>query len=252
MIPTLECDHLSKVYGDFRAVDQVTLAVEAGEIFGFLGPNGAGKTTTIRLLMGMLIPSAGTARIGGRDCHLERTEVKRLVGYLPDNPTFQDYLRGEEILRFVADMHGLDGPTSHLKVTELLERFGLTEAAREFAVNYSMGMKRKLGLACAQIHQPQVLILDEPTNGLDPIAAREVQNWISETARAGKTVFLSTHLLDMAERLCHRVGIINRGRLLAVGTPLDLKAQLCPDGSLEEVFFAVTEHGQPEVLNRSN
>lgn len=237
----IECLDLSKAYNAFRAVDQVTMQVRAGEIFGFLGPNGAGKTTTIRLLMGMLVPSAGSASIHGLDCHRERAEVKRWVGYLPDNPTFHDYLRGTEILRFVGEMHGLRGDELKSRVAELLEQFSLSDAAFEFAVNYSTGMRRKLALACAQIHQPQVLILDEPTNGLDPLASREMQNWVVSSAQAGKTIFMSTHLLDMAEKLCHRVGIIHRGQLLAVGTPQELKERLCPGGSLEEVFFKVTQ-----------
>ena len=236
----IECASLSKVYGSFRAVNAISLEVQPGEIFGFLGPNGAGKTTTIRMLMGMLIPSQGQARILGLDCQKDRVEVKRRVGYLPDNPVFQDYLRGVEILQFVGEMHGLSGQLLVERVTQLLEQFSLTDAAYEFAVNYSMGMKRKLGLACAQIHNPDVYILDEPTNGLDPIAQREVQNWILESARAGKTIFLSTHLLDMAEKLCHRVAIIHRGEILTVGSPQQLKDQLSAGGSLEEVFFAVT------------
>lgn len=236
----IECASLSKVYGSFRAVNAISLEVQPGEIFGFLGPNGAGKTTTIRMLMGMLIPSQGQARILGLDCQKDRVEVKRRVGYLPDNPVFQDYLRGVEILQFVGEMHGLSGRLLVERVTQLLGQFSLTDAAYEFAVNYSMGMKRKLGLACAQIHDPDVYILDEPTNGLDPIAQREVQTWILESARAGKTIFLSTHLLDMAEKLCHRVAIIHQGEILTVGSPQQLKDQLSAGGSLEEVFFAVT------------
>lgn len=236
----IECALLSKVYGSFRAVNAISLEVQPGEIFGFLGPNGAGKTTTIRMLMGMLIPSQGQARILGLDCQKDRVEVKRRVGYLPDNPVFQDYFRGVEILQFVGEMHGLAGQSLVTRVTQLLEQFSLTDAAYEFAVNYSMGMKRKLGLACAQIHNPDVYILDEPTNGLDPIAQREVQNWITSSAQAGKTIFLSTHLLDMAEKLCHRVAIIHQGEILTVGSPQQLKDQLSAGGSLEEVFFAVT------------
>jgi ABC-2 type transport system ATP-binding protein len=243
-MPEIECLELSKDYGSFHALDRLTLEVEAGEIFGFLGPNGAAKTTTIRLLMGMLIPTAGMARIHNLDCHKERARVKQWVGYLPDNPTFHDYLHGKEILRFVGEMHGLSGNALEDRVSQLLDRFSLADAALEFAVNYSTGMKRKLGLACAQLHEPQVYILDEPTNGLDPIASREVHKWITESAQQGKTIFLSTHLLDMAEKLCHRVGIIDRGKLLAVGRPQDLKDKLCFGGSLEEVFFSVTQQEQ--------
>lgn len=237
----IECTALTKEYGKFRALDGLNLTVAAGEVFGFLGPNGAGKTTTIRLLMGMLIPTSGSATIHGLDCHKHRAEVKRWVGYLPDTPVYQDYLRGAEILQFVGEMHGLTSQQLKTQLPQLLENFSLSDAANEFAVNYSMGMKRKLGLACAQLHDPQVFILDEPTNGLDPIASRDVQNWILESAKNGKTIFLSTHLLDMAAKICHRVGIINKGELLAIGTPQELQAQLSPGGTLEEVFFAVTQ-----------
>lgn len=237
----VECRQLTKEYGNFRALDSVTLEANRGEILGFLGPNGAGKTTTIRLLMGMLIPSGGRALIHGLDCQTDRVEVKRHVGYLPDQPVFHDYLRGEEILRFVGEMHGVNRDVLDRKVPMLLETFGLTDAASEFAVNYSTGMKRKLGLACAQIHDPEVYILDEPTNGLDPVGSRDLQNWIRESARNGKTIFLSTHLLDMAEKLCDRVGILDNGRLLAIGPLSELKDRLCPGGSLEQIFFKVTQ-----------
>lgn len=236
----IRCEGLCKTYGNYRALDGVDLKVESGEIFGFLGPNGAGKTTTIRLLMGMLIPTAGKAAIHGLDCHIHRAEVKRFVGYLPDSPMFQDFLTGDEILRFVGEMHGFRGADLERRISKFLERFSIADAAREYAVNYSMGMKRKLALACAHIHDPRVFILDEPTNGLDPLAGREVQDWITAGAKSGKTIFLSTHLLDMADKLCHRVGIIHRGKLLAAGSPEELKGQWAPGGSLEDVFFAVT------------
>lgn len=240
-MPAIECNELTKDYGAFRALNRLSLQVAPGEIFGFLGPNGAGKTTTIRLLMGMLIPTSGTARVDGLDCHADRAEVKRKVGYLPDNPTFPEYLRGREVLQFMGEMHGLQNDLLNDRIDQYLKQFVLTEAASDFAVNYSAGMKRKLALACAHLHDPQVYILDEPTNGLDPMATRDIQNWILSGARTGKTIFLSTHLLDMAEKLCSRVGIILRGELLAVDTPQKLKERLCPGGSLEEAFFRVTE-----------
>jgi ABC-2 type transport system ATP-binding protein len=240
-------EKLSKVYGSFAAVRDLDLSVEKGEVFGFLGPNGAGKTTTIRMLMGILVPSRGRAVIDGLDCQRDRAEVKRHVGYLPDNPIFYDYLRGREILEFVGEMHGYSNSAVKPMAAELLDEFGLSDATEEFAVNYSMGMKKKLGLACALIHNPPVLILDEPTNGLDPRAAREVQDRLRKSAAEGKTIFLSTHLLDMAEKLCTRVGIIHKGELVAVG-PLDtLRERVVPGGSLEEVFLKVT---QPEDENR--
>jgi ABC-2 type transport system ATP-binding protein len=202
-------------------------------------------TTTIRLMMGILVPTAGEVRIDGLDCHRDGVQVKRRVGYLPDNPIFYDYLRGREILQFVGEMHDLPRRDAQARSRRLLAELGLEEVAEEFAVNYSMGMKKKLGLACALIHEPSVLILDEPTNGLDPRAAHDVQERLRRSASEGTTVFLSTHLLDMAERLCSRIGIIHRGHLVATGSPQELKDQVAAGGSLEEVFLTVTEESAP-------
>jgi ABC-2 type transport system ATP-binding protein len=235
--------HLTKRYGEFTAVSGLDLVVRRGEVFGFLGPNGAGKTTTIRMMMGILVPSGGRAMIDGLDCQADRVELKRRVGYLPDNPVFYDYLRGREILEFVGEMHGLPRSEAEQRAGRLLAELMLDDAAEEFAVNYSTGMKKKLGLACALIHDPSVLILDEPTNGLDPRASREVQERLRLASAQDKTIFLSTHLLDMAERLCSRVGIIHKGDLVAVGPLRELQDKVVPGGSLEEVFLKVT---QPE------
>jgi ABC-2 type transport system ATP-binding protein len=237
----IEFHEVSKTYGDFTAVRNLALAVDKGEVFGFLGPNGAGKTTTIRMMMGILVPSDGRITIDGLDCQADRIQVKQRVGYLPDNPVFYDYLRGREILTFVGEMHGQRRDEAQRRAVTLLDELALDDAAEEFAVNYSTGMKKKLGLACALIHDPAVLILDEPTNGLDPRAARHVQDRIRVSAEQGRTIFLSTHLLDMAERLCGRVGIIDKGGLVAVGPLKDLQDKLVPGGSLEEVFLKVTQ-----------
>jgi len=233
-------DALAKQYGSYQAVHPLSLSVGRGEVFGFLGPNGAGKTTTIRMMMGILVPSAGRVLINDLDCHAEAAEVKRHVGYLPDNPIFYDYLRGREILQFVAEMHGMSRSDAMSRAGQLLDEFGLDEVSEEFAVNYSMGMKKKLGLACALVHDPAVLILDEPINGLDPRAARDVQERLIASAARGKTIFVSTHLLDMAERMCNRVGIINRGALVATGSVDELRGASSADSTLEEVFLKVT------------
>ena len=244
----IEFHQVGKAYGDFAAVRALELAVDRGEVFGFLGPNGAGKTTTIRMMMGILVPSDGRITIDGLDCQADRVAVKQRVGYLPDNPVFYDYLRGREILTVVGEMHGQPREEAHKRAAALLGELALDDAAEEFAVNYSTGMKKKLGLACALIHDPDVLILDEPTNGLDPRASRHVQERIRVSAAHGKTIFLSTHLLDMAERLCSRVGIIDQGALVAVGPLKELQDKLVPGGSLEEVFLKVT-HDDAEVAN---
>jgi ABC-2 type transport system ATP-binding protein len=234
-------ERLTKKYGEFTAVRDLDLTIARGEIFGFLGPNGAGKTTTIRMMMGILVPTSGHVVIDGLDCQRDRVEVKRRVGYLPDNPIFYDYLRGREILEFVGEMHGQSRREAQDRAGALLEEFTLADAAEEFAINYSTGMKKKLGLACALIHDPSVLILDEPTNGLDPRASHDVQERLRLSAARGKTIFLSTHLLDMAQRLCHRVGIIDKSELVAVGPLSELQERVEPGGSLEQVFLKVTD-----------
>ncbi|GMV83546.1 MAG: ABC transporter ATP-binding protein [Planctomycetota bacterium] len=235
----LQASGLTKRFGDFTAVNDLNFEVRRGEVFGFLGPNGAGKTTTIRMLMGILVPTEGRARILNQDCILDRVPLKRQIGFLPDAPAFYDYLKGREILSFVGGMQGLEGAELNRRVDDLFARMTLDEAGDEFAANYSTGMKKKLGLACALIHDPPVLILDEPTNGLDPIAARLIQSLIRDIAAEGRTVFLSTHLLDMAQKLCHRVGIVMQGKLAALGTLDELRTALRVGGSLEDLFFAV-------------
>lgn len=234
-------DGLEKKYGEFQAVHPLSFSVPHGEVFAFLGPNGAGKTTTIRMMMGILVPTGGRVTVDGLDCQTDQVEVKRRIGYLPDNPIFYDYLRGQELLEFVAEMHGLNRKEARQRAVKLLEEFGLADAALEFAVNYSMGMKKKLGLAMAMIHEPKLLILDEPINGLDPRAAHEIQDKLAEYARRGNTVLLSTHLLDMAEKICTLVGIIDHGQVRAIDTVPKLRQNFAPGGSLEDIFFKVTE-----------
>jgi ABC-2 type transport system ATP-binding protein len=237
----IEIKNLSKQYGDYEAVKPINLNIQAGEVFGFLGPNGAGKTTTIRMLMGILVPSGGEAFIKGVSCQSAEVEVKRHIGYLPDNPVFYEYLKAHEILRFIGQMHGLTKSAANDRANELLIQFGLEPVSDEFAVNFSMGMKKKLGLAAAMVHRPAVLILDEPINGLDPRAAREVQDLLTTAAKNGTTIFVSTHLLDMAERFCTRVGFINDGQLIDTGTLEQMRERFAPGGSLEDVFLKVTD-----------
>ncbi|HEX8957761.1 MAG TPA: ABC transporter ATP-binding protein [Burkholderiaceae bacterium] len=243
----IEFQELAKDYGTFHAVKPLNLSVARGEVFGFLGPNGAGKTTTIRMMMGILLPSAGRVVIDGLDCRAEAAEVKRRIGYLPDNPVFYDYLRGREILEFVAEMHGFKRKDAADRAEQMLAEFGLDDASEEYAVNYSLGMKKRLGLACALIHEPPVLILDEPINGLDPRSARDVQERLQRSAAQGMTIFVSTHLLDMAERFCHRVGIIHHGELIATGSLQDIRDRAASGSSLEEAFLKITDEGDRQA-----
>jgi ABC-2 type transport system ATP-binding protein len=238
--PLVDIRGLTKQYGQFVAASDIRLSVPRGELFALLGPNGAGKTTTIRMLMGILKPTSGSALIDGLDCFADRVEVKRRVGYLPDEPIFYDHLRGREILRFVGEMHGFGAREIDARVKPLLERFELADATEEYAVNYSKGMKKKLALICAVLHDPLLLIFDEPTNGLDPYATRTLHDFVREKVAAGKTVFFSTHLLDQAEKLCHRIGIVYKGKMAAVGTLAELREKVSHNSSLEEIFFSVT------------
>lgn len=237
----LSVDGLGRCYGDFVAVDDVSFSVGAGECFGLLGPNGAGKTTIVRMLMGILAPSGGRAAVAGYDCFLEGDRVKRHVGYLPDDPVFWDYLTGAELLRFAIEMHGLDPSSAEARALSMAERLALREDLGEYAVNYSKGMKKKLAIVFAFLHEPELLLLDEPTNGLDPIVTRVFYELLDEHVARGGGVFFSTHLLDQAQRVCHRLAILHRGRIAAMG-PLDtLRAANGEAASLEEIFFAVTQ-----------
>ena len=239
----IETVGLTKRFGDKLALDGLSLSVEPGEVMGFLGPNDSGKTTTIRLLMSLLRPTAGAARILGRDCHTDGLALKRVVGYLPDEPFLYPYLSGREVLELVAGLHGMTGAEARRRGERAAADAGLGEAANAYTVTYSLGMKKRTALAMALIHDPQVLILDEPTNGLDPRGAREMRDTIARLAAGGRTILMSTHLLEAAERLCRRVAIIRTGALQAVGTPAELRARFAaaPDTSLEDVFLRVTE-----------
>jgi ABC-2 type transport system ATP-binding protein len=234
--PLVEFANVSKSFGEKIALTGVSWSVPRGQVSGLLGPNGAGKTTLFRLLMGILKATEGSIRVGGLDCFEDRVEVKRLVGFLPDEPIFYSYLSGREVLELSAAMHGLDPARAIRRLTPLAERMGLIDALGRYAEDYSRGMKKKLGLLLALVHEPAVLVLDEPTNGLDVEATRLFFELITEQAAAGTTVVFSTHLLDQVERLCSHAAIINHGKLIASGS----LAQLCGGERLEEVFVRLT------------
>lgn len=242
-VDAIELHELTKRFGDKLAVDRLSLAVRPGEVIGFLGPNGSGKTTTIRLLMGLLRPTSGSARIHGLDCATQAVELKRLIGYLPDEPFLYPFLSGVELLELVAGLHGFAPAEARRRAREAASGAGLGDAARAFTSTYSLGMKKRVALAMALIHEPRVLIMDEPTNGLDPRGARDMRETIARLAAEGRTVLMSTHLLESAERLCSRVAIIHAGVLKAVGTPDELRTRFAaaPEESLEDLFLRATE-----------
>jgi ABC-type multidrug transport system ATPase subunit len=218
MTTLVETQGLTKRYGSSRGIDDVTFTIAEGEVFGFLGPNGAGKTTTIRTLMGLLRPTEGNARIGGLDCWGQSTDVKRLVGYLPGELALDPSLTGGQILEYFGHLRG-GVDQSYLK--QLIERLGL-DPTRKFR-QYSSGNKRKIGIVQAFMHRPPLLILDEPTNGLDPLNQQEFDRMVNEVRAEGRTVFLSSHILGEVEQTCTRVAIIREGRLVRVGAVTELK-----------------------------
>lgn len=235
------------MFGAFAAVNQFSLHVMPGEIVGLLGPNGAGKTTTVKMLMGMMRPTSGEMRVFGADCFEDRVAVQRRIGYLPDEPNFQSHLRGIELLEFVAKVRGVPPAALQQALDEVGGKLGMTGDLGEFAANYSKGMKKKLAFMMALLHQPEALIMDEPTNGLDPVATRAFLEIVRERAASGTAILYSTHLLDQAEKLCDRCEIMHRGKNIAGGSVAKLKAQAGGVATLEDVFFAVT--GNPVDAN---
>ncbi len=237
----LELRGVVKRYGSFEAVKGIDLRAERGEIFGFLGPNGAGKTTTIRMVAGVLRPTAGQVLVGGLDMALEPEAAKSKVGYIPDRPYLYEKLSGGEFLRFVAGLWGKDGVEADRRAERLLELFGLTEWRDELIESYSHGMRQKVLIASALIHQPELIVVDEPMVGLDPRSAKLLKDLLQTFVDEGGTVFLSTHTLEVAEALCDRISIIQGGEIIASGTMEDLRAQAHAGGAhLEEIFLKVT------------
>ncbi len=242
-MPLIECHNLVKRYGEKVAVNDVTFDVRPGEIFGFLGPNGAGKTTTIKIIVGLLRPTSGSVKVAGYDVQLQPLQAKAASGYVPDTPNLYAKLTGRELLRFVADLYDLDRQRARQRVDDLLRMFDLTAAADDTIDSYSHGMQQKTALAAALMHDPRVLVLDEPTVGLDPKSARLIKDILRQIADRGSAVMLSTHILEIAERMCDRIGIINKGKLVAVGTLDQLRSLGKAEengASLEDIFLELT------------
>lgn len=238
--PLIQTHKLVKKYGEKLAVDEVSFEVFGGEIFGFLGPNGAGKTTTIKMIVGLLQPSAGSVKVGGFDVQTQPLQAKAICGYVPDTPNLYPKLTGRELLRFVGDLYGLERAQAARRIEELLRLFDLVQAGDDTIDSYSHGMQQKTALAAALMHNPKVLVLDEPTVGLDPKSARLIKDLLRQMAERSAAVFLSTHILEIAERMCDRIGIIHAGRLIAAGTMDELRSMSNGETSLEDIFLSLT------------
>ncbi len=237
----IELNALTKRYGTFTAVDAIDLTVPKGELFGFLGPNGAGKTTTLRMIAGILRPTAGTVRIGGVDVSLNPMAAKAMLGFIPDRPFIYDKLTGAEFLRFVAGLYGQNGKDIEHRGHELLALFDLDQWRDELVESYSHGMRQKLIISSAFIHKPAVIVVDEPMVGLDPKAARILKDLFREYTRRGHTIMMSTHTLEVAETLCDRIAIIQSGKIRALGTMEQLRAgSTSGDDGLEQIFLKLT------------
>ncbi len=238
----IELKNITKKYADFTAVDNLNLFIPKGEIFGFIGPNGAGKTTTIMMLGGILAPSSGRVLIDGIFMDEYPEKAKRKIGFIPDRPYLYEKLTGMEFLRFTAALYNVDEKSFQKKAEEQLGIFSLTDWLNELIESYSHGMKQRLIMASALLHDPEVIIVDEPTVGLDPAAVKMLKELFKSLAKKGITIFMSTHTLKVAEDICNRIGIIRKGRLIATGTAEDLKRESgVTDADLEQAFLSLTK-----------
>jgi ABC-2 type transport system ATP-binding protein len=238
----IELNNLTKRYGNTLAVNKLSLSVSKGEIYGFIGPNGAGKTTTIRMMGGVLMPTDGSVIIDGVNMADDPERVKKKIGFIPDRPFLYEKLTSMEFMRFSADLYGVEDGVFSDKAEGLLKKFALYNWAHELIESYSHGMKQRLIISAALLHDPVVIIVDEPMVGLDPAAIKMVKDMFRELAKSGTTIFMSTHTLAVAEDICDRIGIIHRGSLIATGTTGDLKRDAgVQEADLEEVFLILTE-----------
>ncbi|MGA2138871.1 MAG: ABC transporter ATP-binding protein [Verrucomicrobiia bacterium] len=243
----IRTEHLTKKYGGLVAVNDLSLNITQGQFFAFLGPNGAGKTTTIKLLAGLLKPTSGRALVGGYDIQKYPVEARKILSYVPDMPFLYDKLEPMEFMLFIGQLYGMEPAAVARASNELFDRFGLNEIRKQMIENLSHGTRQRLVIASALLHRPKVIIIDEPMVGLDPRSARVVKNALKERTRAGVTVFLSTHVLPIAEELADQVGILNHGRLIAVGTIDELRKVSGQQGELEDTFLALTRGEEAAV-----
>lgn len=237
--------NLTKNFKGFKAVDNINLEIEEGKVFGFLGPNGAGKTTTIKMMAGIIKPTLGKVIINGMDIAEEPSEVKQCTGFIPDRPYLYEKLTGQEFLRFLAGLYSMDNSAFlNRRIGELLELFDLHNWGDELVESYSHGMKQRLIMCGAFLHEPKILIVDEPMVGLDPKGARLVKDIFKSEAKKGKTIFMSTHSLEVAQEVCQEIAIILAGKILTVGTAEELQKESGVSGNLEEIFLKITEDGK--------
>lgn len=240
-VASIKLTDIAKSYGKQEAVHNLNLEVPKGELFGFLGPNGAGKTTTIKMMTGLLEPSTGSVEIGGINIWKEPIKAKKLISYVPDQPNLYPKLTGWDYLEFIASVFRIPQDKFQAKAEELLHVFSLTDRADELIESYSHGMKQKIAICGALVHEPDVLFLDEPTVGLDPKSARSLKSLLGKLCDNGMTAFVSTHILEIAEQMCDRVGIISDGRIIALGTMDELKTHEDKgEQSLEDIFLELT------------
>lgn len=237
----LEIKNLTKKFGDKVAVDNIDLSVKSGEIYGFLGPNGAGKTTTIKMIVGMLMPDGGSISVDGIDAINDDVEAKRQIAYVPDSPEIYDIMTGRQYLNFIADVFELSDEERNKQIDRYAEVFEMQDNLDVMIAGYSHGMKQKIVIMGALIHSPKLLILDEPMVGLDAKSSFRLKEIMRALADEGRTVFFSTHVMEVAENLCDRIGIINRGKIIAVGTLDEIKAAAKDTGSLEKIFLELTD-----------
>jgi ABC-2 type transport system ATP-binding protein len=253
-VPAVSTESLTRRFGQLVAVENVNLRVSSGQFFGFLGPNGAGKSTTIKMLTGLLAPSAGAIEILGLDLLRNTVEVKRQIGVVPEGMALFTRLTGWEYLNFVGRMYGLDRTTTRNRAEELLDFMQLADQPKKLITDYSHGMQKKLALAAAVIHSPRVLFLDEPFEGVDAIAAGTLKTMLQSMIAKGATIFLTSHVLEIVERLCSHVAIIDKGRLVAQGSLEELRAGAGSDGgkmTLEQIFLRVVGTTQNSVRELS-
>ena len=238
----IEIENLTMNYGELRALDGLNLTIQPGELFAFLGPNGAGKTTAMKLLTGLMKPDAGSVRLCGHDVQEEAMKAKALLGYVPDVAVFYEKLTPVEFMEFIAELFEMEPEKAKAQTDALFTKFALHEYSRQRIENLSHGTRQRLGIASALLHDPKVFVIDEPMVGLDPIHARTVKREIKERSLAGTTVLMSTHLLNIAEELADRIGIIHHGRLVALGTLEELRKEHEQRGSrLEDIFLSMVE-----------